>query len=246
MAGFNLLNDIQREPAGYDRWLFFEPEFRLIVSVHEKEVFGFKVISTTLQEVEMSLRNLRQPAAVAVRIERRLPSAMHPEIEGGSRSGGVQHHFFVVAEQWNQLTLPVQGEELVQHSPTVDSSVNVVAQSDDRVVSLRLNQVEKRFESCRTAMNIADGDQSSALLQHQKVRLTAWQLDVRTSYGELPPFQLKLGDFHIRVSIFWSDFWSASSLMRLISFAGELRRQANVVRPSRNAGKNPTHSVRRR
>ena len=73
----------------------------------------------------------------------------------------VEQHFFVVAENGNQLAAVTQVDQEVQHFATVWSTVDVVSQRDNRVLRAGDDGFQKGLQRRRVAVDVADGDQAT-------------------------------------------------------------------------------------
>jgi hypothetical protein len=97
-----------------------------------------------------------QPADVAVRIERRDPAAIQPELKIGSAVTGVKHHLVVVAQERNKLASVGECNQLIEDSTTIVASINHVTERDDHIVRLQIDGPQKRLKSNCASVDVGD------------------------------------------------------------------------------------------
>ena len=78
-------------------------------------------------------------ASVAIRVEGRDSTELHPRSECRPIVFGRQHDLVVIAEDRDQAASLRQIDQHVEHALRVEASINVIAQRDDRVIWLRID-----------------------------------------------------------------------------------------------------------
>ena len=97
-------------------------------------------------------------SASTVRVQGHVAAELHPELEIVTAFPGTQHHLFMIAHQGNQVALAFEPDQLVQHALGIRSSVNVVAQSDQRVRRLEIDQPDEGCQGLGMSVDITDGN----------------------------------------------------------------------------------------
>ena len=64
----------------------------------------------------------------------------------------------MVPLQCDQMASPLKINEMVEHALAIGASINVIPQSDDRVLSLNVDCGDDRLQRQRTAVDIANND----------------------------------------------------------------------------------------
>jgi len=137
--------------------LLREPPIRLVTAMRKEVGTRFKEVAPSADEVNVGLwRWVKFTLCVAIRFDGRSTTDIQPIVWLLLAVQKVQHHLFVIAEQWDDPAFVPQCQDLFDHLPALRTAIDAIAQSDERVFWLRSNNVDDRAQRLRASVDIAD------------------------------------------------------------------------------------------
>lgn len=144
----------------------------LVVSMGKKVRLGFIEVAPSANIFNVRFRRWKEfSIGPAIRFDGRTAANFKPVIGLRLAIQKVQHHFFMIAKQRNELASFTQRKHFVNHLPAVRPAIDTVAQRDQRIIRLRLNDFDESAQRLCTSMDIANSDHA---LGHCKNAAKNW------------------------------------------------------------------------
>ena len=151
----------ERRPEQHVAGLFVQRQIGPIVAVDEK-----------CRGVSWNKRQLRRKSKVFAMAFGRFRPANSPHTRPRSHAAELQpvvqqvapsltdrkHHFIVVAQERNQAGTAGQAPSSVHHAAHIRPAINIIAQRNERVLRLRSDCLQQRFQRRQAAVDVADRD----------------------------------------------------------------------------------------
>ena len=112
------------------------------------------------KKLEVFWGNVTESSRRRIGIEGGIAADVHPMLKISVTVPCMEHHLVMIAKNRDEMTTIGQGNQLVENSLRVQSTVNVIAQSDNGVVWLRVDCRDESGQGDRATVNISDGDYS--------------------------------------------------------------------------------------
>ena len=146
--------------------LLIQGQIGIVIGMDEEVRVGLEVRHARTQEVEVFVGNEIDLSAVAIRVESRDSTELHPRPESPSVLLCFEHDLVVIAEQRDEAASLRQIDQRVEHAFGVDAPIHMIAERDDRVILLRIDGGKDRGKSVRTAVDVSDGDCAGEFVIH--------------------------------------------------------------------------------
>jgi hypothetical protein len=95
-------------------------------------------------------------AGPSIGAERLHPPAIQPGSAARAILVRIEEHLLVVTQEWHQPASCGQIDEPFQYAAAIGTSVDVIAQRDDRILAPRAENLDKTIESGQAAVNVAN------------------------------------------------------------------------------------------
>ncbi len=133
-----------------------QPLLGVIPAVDEEVTFSFVEVAPRANVFQVGRRNAFAVLTFAIGTQCGIAATKKPIIGLRLAVQVVQHHLFVVAEQRYEMTFFAQNEQLVDDLSALRPAVDTVAQLDERVLRLRVYQLDQLAQGNCASMNVAD------------------------------------------------------------------------------------------
>jgi hypothetical protein len=151
----------QGKPQQLAGGLFRKWNVRLVSGVHENMPIRFVPQAAIAQEVGMNRGDVPGVGTIergqgfgAAEGKPRVEHVFQLAVANG------KHHFLVVTEQGDEIALPTERHDSLDHCPTVRPAIDVIPQPDDCIIGPRPDFPQHRIQGGDTAVGISDSDSS--------------------------------------------------------------------------------------
>ena len=138
---------LERLPPHGLPMLLGERTIRVVISVGKKMRVGFEIIAPGADVFDVRLRNLARAKRLPVRSHRGRAADFQPVVGLGLPVDIVEHHFFMIAQQRDELAAVAEAEKLVDHLPAFRTAVDAVAEHDHRIVGPEIEHFNKSAQA---------------------------------------------------------------------------------------------------
>ena len=154
----------QRLPAEFVRRLLFKRQVRVVRRVGEKEAVLFVVIDHRIEPLAVIWWQEVAITVEPIAIQRAEAAVFQPNRVVEFAGNDIEHHFFVIAFDRHDAGKSTQLDQGADDGFGIGTTVDVVAQEDERVVRRRCDHADQSAQRGIAPVDIADRYQTPAQL----------------------------------------------------------------------------------